>query len=74
VNKNKNVDLFVVGKKPIMEGMNIIASHIDAPRLDLNQNPLYEASDSKSLSSRHTTTVALRNINGSTGHWRYTEE
>lgn len=41
-NKDKGVALFVIGEKDIEEGMKIIASHIDSPRLDLKQNPLYE--------------------------------
>jgi len=32
----------VVGKKPIAEGINIVGAHIDSPRLDLKQNPVYE--------------------------------
>ncbi len=42
VNKNKNVCMFVIGKKPLTEGMNILGAHIDSPRLDLKQHPLYE--------------------------------
>jgi aspartyl aminopeptidase len=42
VNKDKAVALFVIGKKPIEEGMNILGAHIDSPRLDIKQNPLYE--------------------------------
>ena len=34
--------LFVIGKKPLEEGMNILGAHIDSPRMDLKQNPLYE--------------------------------
>jgi aspartyl aminopeptidase len=41
-NRDKNVALAVIGRKPIEQGLNIIAAHIDAPRLDLKQNPLYE--------------------------------
>lgn len=41
-NKDKGVALFVIGQKDIEQGMKIIASHIDSPRLDLKQNPLYE--------------------------------
>lgn len=40
--KGKSAVLFVVGKKPIEEGMNIVGAHIDSPRLDIKQNPLYE--------------------------------
>ena len=42
VNKGKNVILFVMGKKPLTEGMNILGAHIDSPRMDLKQKPLYE--------------------------------
>ena len=42
VNRNKTVYMAVIGEKPITEGVNIVGSHIDAPRLDLKQNPLYE--------------------------------
>jgi aspartyl aminopeptidase len=42
VNKNKNIALAILGKRPLTEGMRIIISHIDSPRLDLKQNPLYE--------------------------------
>lgn len=42
INKNKNVCMFVIGKKPLTEGLNILGAHIDSPRLDLKQHPLYE--------------------------------
>lgn len=42
VNRNKNVCLFVIGSRPLTEGMNILGAHIDSPRLDLKQHPLYE--------------------------------
>ncbi len=45
VNKNKNVLLCVVGNEDICRGINLIASHIDSPRLDLKQKPLYEDVD-----------------------------
>ena len=44
VNMAKAVVLFIVGKRPIEEGMNILGAHIDSPRLDAKQNPLYEES------------------------------
>lgn len=44
-NKNKAVALFVVGKEKLEAGMNIVGSHIDAPRIDLKQFPLYEDSE-----------------------------
>ena len=40
---NKCFLLFVVGSHPLEEGMNILGAHIDSPRLDVKQNPLYEA-------------------------------
>lgn len=42
VNKGKGAALFVIGKQPMDKGMNIVGSHIDSPRIDLKQNPLYE--------------------------------
>ncbi len=42
VNREKAVILAVIGKQPIENGVNILAAHIDSPRLDLKQNPLYE--------------------------------
>ena len=42
VNMNKSVAMFNIGKRPIEEGMNILGAHIDSPRLDVKQNPLYE--------------------------------
>ncbi|SCG83118.1 putative aminopeptidase 1 [Proteiniborus sp. DW1] len=44
-NKNKAVALFVIGKEKLENGMNIVGSHIDAPRIDLKQFPLYEDSE-----------------------------
>ncbi len=41
-NRDKGLCLFVVGKRPLVEGMNILGAHIDSPRLDLKQHPLYE--------------------------------
>jgi len=38
----KSMALFVIGKEPIEQGMNILGAHIDSPRLDLKQVPLYE--------------------------------
>lgn len=38
----KSIVLFNIGKKDIEKGMNILGAHIDSPRLDIKQNPLYE--------------------------------
>lgn len=43
--KNKAVLLMVIGEKPLTAGLNIVGSHIDAPRLDLKPRPLYEAGE-----------------------------
>ena len=42
---NKIVALFHVGSEPMEKGMNILGAHIDSPRLDIKQNPLYEDTD-----------------------------
>lgn len=42
---NKSIALFNIGKKSLSSGMNILGAHIDSPRLDVKQNPLYEDSD-----------------------------
>lgn len=39
---NKALALFNIGTKPLSEGMTILGAHVDSPRLDLKQNPLYE--------------------------------
>ena len=39
---NKSVVMFHIGERPMAEGMNILGAHIDSPRLDVKQNPLYE--------------------------------
>ena len=43
INKNKNVVLYNIGKRPLVDGLRILGAHIDSPRLDLKQNPLYES-------------------------------
>lgn len=45
VNMQKGIILFQIGKKPIEEGMQILGAHLDSPRLDVKQNPLYEDGD-----------------------------
>ena len=41
-NMSKNIALYIIGKKPVTEGIRILGAHVDAPRLDLKQNPLYK--------------------------------
>jgi len=38
----KSMMVFIIGNKPLEKGMNILGAHIDSPRLDVKQNPLYE--------------------------------
>ena len=52
INKDKNLALFIMGEKPLVDGMRILGAHIDSPRLDLKQNPLYE-SDGFALLDTH---------------------
>lgn len=42
---NKIIALFHIGEEDITKGMNILGAHIDSPRIDIKQNPLYEDSD-----------------------------
>jgi len=41
-NRDKSIALFVIGKDELEDGMNILGAHIDSPRIDLKQNPIYE--------------------------------
>lgn len=43
VQMDKSVVLFQMGKKPVSQGMRILGAHIDSPRIDVKQNPLYES-------------------------------
>lgn len=51
-NRGKNILLAVIGSDDIESGLNIVGAHIDSPRLDLKQNPLYE-SDSLAFFKTH---------------------
>ncbi len=42
INRGKGIILAVIGSAPIEEGVRIVGAHVDSPRLDLKQNPLYE--------------------------------
>ncbi|MBQ7641773.1 MAG: aminopeptidase [Acholeplasmatales bacterium] len=43
VNRDKNICVFVIGDEPIENGLNVLGAHIDSPRIDIKQNPLYES-------------------------------
>lgn len=45
INRGKNIVLAVIGEDDIEKGANFVVSHVDVPRLDLKQNPLYEDTD-----------------------------
>lgn len=45
VNMKKAIALFQIGTVPLEEGLNILGAHIDSPRMDVKQNPLYEDTD-----------------------------
>ena len=44
-NMDKAIALFLIGEKPLEDGMKILGAHIDSPRIDVKQNPLYEDTD-----------------------------
>ena len=52
-NMDKAIALFLIGEKPFEEGMKILGAHIDSPRLDLKQNPLYEDTDMALLDTHY---------------------
>lgn len=42
---DKTLALFIIGKESMEKGLRILGAHVDSPRLDLKQNPLYEDTD-----------------------------
>ena len=53
VNRGKAMLLAVIGTEPMENGLNIVGAHIDSPRIDLKQNPLYEADDMALLKTHY---------------------
>ncbi len=53
VNMNKEIALFTIGSESLEKGMRILGAHIDSPRLDLKQNPLYEDSEMALLDTHY---------------------
>lgn len=51
--RGKALTLFNIGKKPLAEGLNILGAHVDSPRLDIKQNPLYEKADMAYLDTHY---------------------
>lgn len=52
-NMGKGLAMFVIGKKSLEDGMNILGAHIDSPRMDLKQDPLYEDTDFAMLDTHY---------------------
>lgn len=59
---NKSVALFNIGNNALEAGMNILGAHIDSPRIDIKQNPLYEESDLTYFDTHYY--GGIKNING----------
>lgn len=53
INRGKNIFMAVIGTEDIEDGINIAGAHIDSPRLDLKQNPLYESTDMALLKTHY---------------------
>ena len=67
----KSIAMFLIGKEPLENGMNILGAHIDSPRIDVKQNPLYENEDLAYYMKTviwhiwiHITMAESRNISG----------
>ena len=52
-NMNKNICVFIIGDTPIEKGINVLGAHIDSPRIDIKQNPLYEKTDMALLDTHY---------------------
>ncbi|MBE6138036.1 MAG: aminopeptidase [Erysipelotrichaceae bacterium] len=52
-NRDRNICAFVIGDEPMEAGINILGAHIDSPRIDIKQNPLYEKTDFAMLDTHY---------------------
>jgi len=50
---DKTIALFHIGEEPMEKGMNILGAHVDSPRIDVKQNPLYEAGELSYLDTHY---------------------
>lgn len=50
---DKTIALFQIGQEPLENGMNILGAHVDSPRIDVKQNPLYEAGELSYLDTHY---------------------
>jgi aspartyl aminopeptidase len=53
INKNKNLAAFIIGDKPVASGLRVLGAHIDSPRIDVKQNPLYEQTEQAYLDTHY---------------------
>lgn len=53
LSRGKNAAIAIIGNKPISAGVNLIVSHVDAPRVDIKQNPLEETNTSLAIMKTH---------------------
>lgn len=49
----KSIAMFNIGTEPLEKGMNILGAHIDSPRIDVKQNPLYESDELSYLDTHY---------------------
>ena len=56
---DKSIVLFHIGKEPMENGMNILGAHVDSPRIDVKQNPLYESGELSYLRPDGKTQVTI---------------
>ena len=52
-NMDKTIALYLIGKEPLEHGMKILGAHIDSPRIDVKQNPLYEDTEMALLDTHY---------------------
>lgn len=71
-NRGKAIILCVKGKKPINEGVRIAAAHIDSPRVDLKQCPVYEDGSMAFFKTHYY--GGIKNISGPPFRFRFTAE
>ena len=50
---DKSIAAFQIGRQPLENGMNILGAHVDSPRLDIKQNPLYEDNEMAYLDTHY---------------------
>ena len=68
-NYGKSLVLFIVGSEPIENGMTILGAHVDSPRLDIKQNPLYEEQEIALLDTHYY--GGIKSYQWTTIRWLY---